>query len=413
MHTILVRLAAVVLLLGCAASGWGCWGAETDQPVVLLISFDGFRWDYRERFETPNFDRLAAHGIQARGLIPVFPTKTFPNHYSVVTGLYPARHGIVANVFYDPDLDETFRAGTEEAAQGERWWGGEPVWVTVEKQGLKAAAMFWPGNEAPFEGKRPTYWMPYEHEMPNEDRVEQVLQWLDLPTGERPSFITLYFSIVDSAGHRYGPDAPETAEAVAQADRLLGRLWEGLSQRELLKKVNILIVSDHGMTPTWPTQAIALDRYVDLQKAGVVHFAPATGLRPAPEDMEEVAAALADVPHARLLRRDSMPERFHYGGNPRIPPLILLADEGWSITSSSVLEESPWRLEGGTHGYDNQLQSMHGIFLAHGPAFKQGYVVEEVENIDLHPLMLHLLGLEAPPSDGRLEDVEHLLRQRP
>ncbi|HSR66438.1 MAG TPA: ectonucleotide pyrophosphatase/phosphodiesterase [Acidobacteriota bacterium] len=390
-----------------------CSNQGNPPSALILISFDGFRWDYLDHAETPNFDRLTSHGIRARGLIPVFPTKTFPNHYSIVTGLYPANHGVVANVFYDPEYDEHFRAGTREAAQEERWWGGEPLWVSAERQGLKTAPKFWPGNEAPVQGVRPSYSMPYQHGMPNPERVEQVLEWLDLPVAQRPSFITLYFSMVDSAGHAYGPDSPQVTEKVVEADQLLGQLWEGLEQRSLLQSVNILIVSDHGMVATSPLRAVALDDYVDLEKANVVHWAPATGLWPSEENLQEVAAAAAQVPHTRLLSGQELKEHFNYAGHRRIPPLLLLAEEGWSIATSQFIKENPERLQGGSHGYDHRLQSMQGIFLAHGPAFKQGYVVEAFENVHIHPLMGHLLGIETPPSDGRLEAVAHLLRQAP
>ncbi len=379
-------------------------------PTVLLVSLDGFRWDYPALYETPTLDSIAARGVHAEALVPVFPTKTFPNHYTQVTGLYPEHHGIVANTMHDPRMDASFSLGNQEAIEDPRWWGGEPLWVTAEEQGQIAATYFWPGSEAPIGGVRPTYWKTYDGDVSGEARVRQVLDWLDLPPGERPTFITLYLSRVDHAGHVHGPRSDEVAEAVREVDTLLGRLLDGLAARGLTDEVNLIVTSDHGMTPTSPERVVMLDEYVDLANVEIVAYSPVLMLYAEAGQEEDVIENLRRAPHLTVYRKENVPEVFHFADHPRVPPIIAIADEGWSITTRGYYAENPERFDGGGHGYDHRLTSMHGIFYARGPAFTNGKTVAPFSSVHLYDLIAHLLGLDPAPNDGSLDSVRVVLK---
>jgi predicted AlkP superfamily pyrophosphatase or phosphodiesterase len=398
--------------MGASPVGSGEDPAPQAPSPVLLIGIDALGWDLPSKTKTPNLDRLAAGGVTTERLVPVFPSKTFPNFYSIATGLYPAHHGIVANNMYDPDFDAWFHLSDRSAVGDGRWWGGEPIWVTVEKAGLKAAAYFWPGTEARIQGIRPTHWQLYDESAPNRARVDQVLRWFDLPAHKRPSLITLYFSDVDHAAHDYGLESKQVRRALRAVDRAVGRLLTGLRKRGVLEQTNIIVVSDHGMTPISPDRVIYLDDYLDGGAVQVVDWNPVLALRPRPgHEEEEVFAALAGAhPHLAVYRKSEIPERFQYRDQPRIQPILGVADEGWSITSRSRQSRTRDRHRGANHGYDNQLVSMGATFIATGPGFRQGVVVPPFENIHIYGLLCALLGLEPAPNDGDLEIVREMLR---
>ena len=387
-----------------------CGDHQRLKPTVLLISLDGFRWDYLEKADTPNLDRLVSTGVKARALIPVFPTKTFPNHYTIVTGLYPENHGIIANTMFDPAYGDTFRLSKPEAVSDGRWYDGEPLWVTAEKQDRISATLFWPGSEAEIEGVRPTYWYEYDHDLPHADRINQVLAWLDLPPDRRPTFITLYFPDTDDQGGRFGPDSQELATAVARVDSTLGSLFEGLMERGLMEEINIIVASDHGMAAIDSTRVIFIDDYIDLSQAGVIDWSPVLGLRPPEEVREDIYEALKTAhPHLQAYRREEMPSRLHYSTNHRIPYIIGIADEGWSITSHAFYDRDSSRFIGGASGYDNRYPSMHAIFIARGPAFENGLEVPPFQNIHIYNLIARVLGLKPAPNDGSLDSVKVML----
>ena len=387
-------------------------GKATLTPTVLLISLDGFRWDYLERYDAPTLKRLAAEGVRARQMIPSFPTKTFPNHYTIVTGLYPEHHGIVSNTMYDPEMDASFSIGNREAQRDGRWWEGEPLWVTAEKQNQTSATYFWPGTEAEIQGVRPTYWGPYDGRVPGPERVDQVLAWLDLPQEERPTFVTLYFSTVDSRGHASAPVSDEVAAAVRTVDGHLARLVEGLKTRGLYDDVNIIVVSDHGMVETSPERVVLLDDYIALDDVHIVEYSPVLMLRPKAGRDDAVYEGLREAPHLTVYRKEDLPDAFHYRAHHRIPPLLGIADEGWSISTRAFVRDNPNSFRGATHGYDHRLPSMQALFVARGPAFIEGVVVEPFANVHLYSLMTHILGLEPAPNDGDLGAVQHLLQER-
>ena len=377
------------------------------RPTVILISLDGFRYDYLDRYQPPNLLSLTRNGVQARWMTPSFPSKTFPNHYTIATGLYPQNHGIVENNVFDKGFNATFTMGNREEVQNGRWWFGEPIWVTAEKQGQKAAPLFWPGSEAEIAGTRPTYWKPYDGKMPNEARVDSILAWLDLPKAERPTFLSLYFSDVDTAGHDFSPEAAETRDAVFKVDSDLGRLIQGLQTRGIFEQVNLIIVSDHGMAPQDPNNVIILDELFDANLAEKIMW---TGeiVSIFPKDGKEAAiykTLKAKLPpQAGIYQKADLPARLHYSTSPRIAPLLVLPDEGWTLSSRKRFDEMKGRepkngLRGG-HGYDNELVSMRAIFIGHGSAFKKGIVIEPFENIQLYNVMTRILGLTPAANDG-------------
>ncbi len=391
------RLFAGVLCLAMLAAGAAC-GARPAPPLVL-VSFDGFRWDYAGRTETPVLDRLAAAGARAERLIPVFPSKTFPGHYSVATGLYPGHHGIISNNMRDPGWPETFRLAAREEVQNGRWWGGEPVWVTAEREGLRAGVYFWPGSEAPVGGTRPHWWSAYDDTVAWETRVDAALEWLTLPVAERASFVALYFEEPNNAGHANGPDAPETAAAVRRADAILGRLLDGLAERGV--DANVLVVSDHGMAQNDLSRVIVLDDYVTLFPDEIFEFGAIGQIFPRPGREDELFAALEHAhPQLDVYRRGAVPERLHLFDHPRVPPILLSPAVGWEVVPRAVVDEGASRMIAGDHGFDPAHPDMHGIFYAAGPGIARGVQLQAVEQVDIYALVCRLLGIEPAANDG-------------
>ncbi len=405
-----IRALVFVLLLSFAASAQAPRPIGDLKPTVILISIDGFRYDYLDKYSPPNLQRLAATGVRAEAMIPSFPTLTFPNHYTIVTGLYPAHHGIVANEMYDPSFDATFVYKDPVATEG-RWWGGEPIWITADRQGQKTASMFWVGSAAPIDGMRPDYWEPFDAKVSPDQRADKILGWLDLPAEQRPTFLALYFDQVDHEGHEAGPDSPQVRDAITKVDAAIGRLLDGLRQRGIEERVNIIVVSDHGMKATPPNQVIFIDDYIDLRRVRVVTRAQFFTLWPAKGETDAVFTQLRKVPHARVYRREKVPERWHYTGNARIAPIMLLADEGWTITDREYAKSH--ELKQGGHGYDNNLRSMQATFIAHGPAFKPGAKLPAFSNVDVYDLMAYLLRLKPARNDGTLRVFRPVLVGKP
>ncbi len=408
------RSIAVLLSLGAitlSACTPGRVAPETVPPTVILVSVDGLRWDYIDRPVMVNLRKLAAAGVRAEGIVPAFPTKTFPNHYTMVTGLYPDHHGIVANNMWDPALEARFGLSLREAVGDGRWWEGEPIWVTAEKQHQRTAPMFWPGSEAEIEGIRPTYWVPYNGDIPDKARVDSVLAWLDLPPDRRPTFLTLYVSAIDEAGHRYGTNSVEVNDGLARVDQVIARLVQGLESRGIRDRVDLIVTTDHGMADTSPERVILIDDYLDLSTVRVIDWSPVIAIAPPPDRIEDVYRLLAHAhPHLHVYRKQDIPAQLHYGTHPRIPAIIGIADEGWSIATRDRFEENPAWYGGANHGYDNSLKSMQGVFVADGPSFKDGARVPAFQNIHLYALMAHILGLVPAPTDGTLDSVRVMLR---
>ncbi len=404
-------LPLLLVLGGCATSAVQPGPSRGTHPPLLLISIDAYRADYFQRGYSPTLAMLARSGVHAKAMEPSFPSLTFPNHYTLVTGLYPDHHGIVNNTMYDPKLGK-FSLGIRSAVQDGRWWAeGEPIWVTADRDGMKTATMFWPGSGAKIHGYRPSYWRPFDDSVTASQRVDQILQWLDLPPAQRPQFLTLYFDAVDHAGHHYGPDTPQVDAAIKHVDDAIAQLIAGLKARHLFHHMNIIVVSDHGMASSPKGQYIRMDTIINLAHVRVVSMGELAGFDPKPGYAKAVAAKLvAPHPHMTCWRKADIPARFHYGTNPRVPALDCLADVGWQITSSNYLAHLRHPMSLGSHGYDNASPLMRALFIAHGPAFRKGVVVPEFPNVDVYPLMTHLLGIKAQPNDGSYRAVEDMLK---
>ena len=307
-------------------------------------------------------------------------------------------------------LNDTFRLSDRRTVRDGRWYAGEPIWVTAEKYGVRSASLFWPGSEAVIKGRRPTYWQPYDHNLPPLAVVGQALTWLDLPPAQRPSFISLYFHLVDDAGHRH-PDSIWVEAAVKRIDSTLGFLFAGLVERGLAGTTNIIVTSDHGMTAVDTNRIIFLDDYLDQAQLGVIDWAPALALRPGTEFQEAVYSGLKGAhPRLQIYRREEVPQRYHYSSHYRIPPIIGITDLGWQVTTRGRFRANPDGFSGGVHGYDPANPDMQAIFIASGPGFKSAVVMPPFESIHLYELMYRLLRVPPAPNDGSLERVTSLLR---
>ncbi len=378
------------------------------KPTVILISLDGFRWDYPDKYEAPNLQELIRGGVRAE-MVPAFPTKTFPNHYTLVTGLYPGNHGVVANNMWDDAMQSGFKMSDRAAVTNPQWWaGGEPIWVTAHKQGQKSAAMFWPGSEAPVGGVYPTYWQKYDDDMPHAARVAWVLAQLDRPVGERPTFSTLYFSAVDTAGHDFGPDTPEVRAAVAKVDAAVGELMLGLKQRGIFDRVNLIVVADHGMSRASNTGAIFLEDYVDPATVQIVDWSPVLAVRAKDGNNEALYEKLRKAPHMQMYRKQDIPQRLHYAKSARVMPVIGMAEPGWNITTRKRLANRT-KEERGTHGYDPAVRDMHAVFIAHGPNFKAGAKAKPFENVNVYPAIAKILGLKPAANDGDAQVLDKVM----
>ena len=373
-------------------------------PLTILISIDAFRADYLDRGVTPTLAGLAAGGVRG-DMRPSFPSKTFPNHYTLVTGLRPDRHGVVDNNMIDPAIPGViFSASNKAAVVDARWWNGaEPIWVSAERQGVRTGSMFWPGSEAPIQGVRPSQWAAYDESKPANVRVDEALSWLDLPANQRPGFITLYFDAVDTAGHHFGPDSAEVNAAAAQTDAAIARLVAGLKARG--RAANLVIVADHGMAPTPADHVIYADDLVPLAHTRTLTMGAFWTLYPVAGDEAEIDRALIrPLPHMQCWRKSQIPVRYHYGRHPRVPPYFCLAETGWEISTHAyrARHANPDR---GDHGFDPFAPAMRAVFVANGPAFRRGVRLKTFDNVDVYPLVAQVAGLKPEPNDGRLADV--------
>ncbi|MFD2531436.1 alkaline phosphatase family protein [Gracilimonas halophila] len=388
-----------------------CDPVEKDQKKVLLISFDGFRYDYLSKTDTPNFDKLVETGVISEGLIPIFPSKTFPNHYAIATGLYPENNGFIGNNMYDPEMDARFTIRDREAVENPAWYEGEPIWNTVEKAGKKAGTMFWVGSETPIQDMRPTHWKTYDESMNDSARIDTVVKWLSYDDPKQVDLATLYFHFVDSQGHWYGVDSPEVVSAIERADGLIGYLLERMDEAELTGRTNTLIVSDHGMADISRDRIVVLDDMIDPDDLEVIAYSPALMANVKDGKLDEVYNALKkNEENFKVYKRDEIPDRYHLKNHRRIPELLLVADLGYTINSQEYFDEREDYPSGATHGFDNREKEMHGIFIANGPDFKSAYKMQTFQNIHLYVLMAHLLDIEPAPTDGSIDSVSVMLK---
>ncbi len=408
-----MRKKAYLLLAIVLVSIGGCTQSkqQSDSQKTLLISFDGFRYNYLNKVETPHFDTLTANGVSAEGLIPVFPSKTFPSHYSIATGLYPEHSGVVGNTMYDPEWDEWYRIRDRQAVTNDKWYGGEPIWNTLEKQGVKTGTMFWVGSEADIQDMRPTHWKIYDESMPDRARIDTVLKWMSAPDSQTVDFATLYFSHVDSKGHWYGTESDSLKDAVRKSDQLIGYLKEQMKKKQLWQNTNVVIVSDHGMVNQSADKTIRLDNIINMDNVERITWGPLTMIWPKTGTEEQLYQSLkANAEHYRVYKKENLPERYHLKNHRRVSDIVMIADLGYTILDEEYEHQFLESLPRATHGYDNNQKAMQGLFRARGPAFKKGAEVEAFQSIHIYELINHLMGTEPVKNDGSLDSVKVLLQ---
>ncbi|RKP37063.1 alkaline-phosphatase-like protein, partial [Dimargaris cristalligena] len=414
-------------------------GTHAFRKTVILLSFDGFRADYLGRGLTPHFNQISLQGgLQAEFLSPCFPSITFPNHYSIVTGLYPEAHGIVSNEFFDPTFNESFYYKNDTLNRQSRWWGGEPIWVTAERNGQLAGVDMWPGSLAPVKDTLPTYLLPYKSRVAPRTKIDQLISWLDQPLDQRPTFLASYVPEVDSAGHTYSPDSEQVNSALALADDAVGYLQDSLAARNLTNIVNVIYVSDHGMAPVPTSQVIYLDDLLDMEQVRFITGYPLAGITPHVDEdipvLYETLKAKSEGQRWQVYLREDIPARFHYTDNERIPPIVCIPEVGWVFFTRQDYAHTHLGVgltdrTIGVHGYDNLDPSMRAILMAHGPDFRYGsltaattaeikykpdlddstlspvapaFIHSAFSNIELYNLMCHLLDLPANSNNGTL-----------
>lgn len=380
------------------------------RPVVILISSDGFRYGYHWKVPLPNIHRLRTNGTEAvPGMIPVYPTLTFPNHYSIATGLYPAWHGIIANYFSDPSSNEKFHPGNINP----KWWLGEPIWESVVKNGLISATYFWPGSDVSKGAWNCTvpYCQHYNGSVPYEDRVDTVLAYFDLSEDKRPSLITLYFEEPDHTGHAVGADDPHIDKAIFRVDQMLGRLFDGLDARNVFEDVSIILLGDHGMVGTCDKKIIYLEDFapwISIPSSWTDSLSPVLAVRPPLDvDVKEVfqnitealkSGKVANSEFLQVYLKEDFPARLHYTGSDRIQPIIGIVAEGYKVER----KRSSAKECAGAHGYDNEVLSMHPIFIAHGPQFGKGRQISSFINVEVYNLIAAILGIQGAANNGTL-----------
>ena len=371
---------------------------QLDKPYVILISFDGFRADYLDKYDAPNFTRMAREGARARGMIPVFPSKTFPNHLSIVTGVYPVKHGIVSNRFWDPARKSAYALGDPKSMGDGTWYTADPIWVTAEQQGMVTASLDWPGSDAAISGVRPTRFTRYKASTTMANRTDSLLAWLSLPDSIRPHLIAVYNPDLDHAGHNYGPWTPQVAAAIATADTMVGAILDGIARLPIATETYVILVADHGMTEVSRDTYLDIGTLVDTAGVIIAEGGPVVNLHVA--GGKSRAIILRDslnrrLEHGKAYLAGDVPERFHYRSNPRIGDIVVIMDEHWQLGRSRSSSR-------GQHGFDNMLPSMYAIFLAAGPGIRHGVTIAPFENVDVYTFMTELLGIAPPPGiDGK------------
>lgn len=388
-------------LISCVSS------KENKSPYVIVLSMDAFRWDYPDMYETPTLDSIALLGVKAESLKPCFPSKTFPNHYSMATGLYPDHHGIVQNSFYDPELDKHYRISDRKAVENPEFYSGEPIWITAEKQGIKSGSYFWVGSETSTDGILPSYWKKYDHNFPFEQRMDSVIAWLQLPESKRPHLIMWYLHEPDGVGHEHGPEAIEIHNKVQYLDSLLAVFIRKINQLQIANEINLIFTSDHGMSNISDERNIVIKDYIPKEWINQIEGNnPSYNMDIKSEFEDPAFEILSKVEHLKIWKHGELPERLHYGTNSRTLDFTLVADSAWSLN---------WKRRNfdykGTHGYDNDNKDMHAIFYGIGPAFKVNYNQPTFNNIDLYSLIANILNLNPAKTDGDLNNVIEMLKE--
>ena len=377
---------------------------SNSDKYTLVVSFDGFRYDYLNRVPTPNFDRFIEDGVKASSLAPIFPSLTFPNHYSLATGYHSDKHKILGNKFFSKTLNKDYSMRDSKAVQNGHFYGMEPIWVTAEKNNILSATYFWIGSEAEINGYRPTIYKKYDGSVKFKSRVDSVISWYDLPIEKRPKLTMLYFSEPDYTGHEYGPNSNEVDESVIEMDAIFGYLINELSKTKVYKNLDIIVVSDHGMSDVSTDKVILLDEFIDLDQYKVVSSFAVTHLWNL-NDNKDISRIFDNENNVQIFKKGQFPNRYHYS-NSDSPDYLIVANLGWSLTTTQKLNQGR-SFPGGMHGYDPNYLEMHGIFFANGPSFKSGVRIGSFENINIYPIICKTLGI--PPYKKNLHWDDSLL----
>lgn len=402
-----------LIIIACFGNGFG---QPSSTPYVLLVSFDGFRYDYAEKYKAPHFKEIQTKGVHAKALIPSFPSKTFPNHYTIVTGLVPGSHGLVDNQFYDRDRKTVFNLDDRTKVEDSYYYYGTPLWQLAKQHGLKSASYFWVGSEVNDPEKKPDYAFDYDSKISPSEQVKQVLDWLHLPPNDRPHFIALYFSFPDHEGHTYGPSAEETRLAVLRADSVLASLMTGIKETKL--PVNLLVVSDHGMKELIRQEStfILLNELINEGDTSVrvVNNGSQAHLYFNSSSKKETVYQRLKEKEGRFVvyRKEEFPSRWKYDGK-RTGDLLVVAKPGFYIQKADhFVTDNKTGSRFGVHGYDPEMEKdMRGIFYAIGPNIKSNRELEAFQNIHLYPLMAKILGLPLPAIDGKEKVLRRIYKK--
>ncbi len=400
-------VASALLIIFQLSFAQNLFSQKTGHQTTVILSLDGFRWDYPEKTNTPGLNRIAKEGVKAVSLIPSFPSKTFPNHYTIATGLFPDHHGLVNNSFYDSVYDLSYAIGKSSARKNPAFYGGEPIWITAMKQGLKTASFFWVGSDVPIQGMHPDYWKMYDGKVPFSDRNDTIIKWLSLPDSLRPRLILAYYHEPDAIGHEFGPDHPETFRVVRTIDSLTGSLYDRIRKLADSDNINFIVVSDHGMGEISSERNIVLRDFIpESWPVKIEGGNPNFNLYAEGAWIDSAYLSLRKTKHLRVWKPSEVPGYLNYGSHYRTGNIIVVADSAWSVT----LKKPGKPFTGGTHGYDFRNTDVHAIFYASGPAFKENYIHPSFQNIHIYPLLAHLLGISPAQTDGEFSQVETMLK---
>ncbi|MFH0734973.1 MAG: ectonucleotide pyrophosphatase/phosphodiesterase [bacterium] len=378
---------------------------------VILVSFDGFRWDYQNRGITPNLDEVINEGVTALSLRPCFPSKTFPNHISIATGMFPENHGIISNDFTNPFTNEEYKMSDTVITRQSKWYNGEFIWETLERNNIRTASYFWPGSELTLKERKPSFNKQYQHKFPYKNRVDSVISWLQLPENIRPHFITLYFDATDTYGHKYGPNSAGVNFAIKQLDSIAGYLINRINEIGLTDKTNIIFLSDHGMTDISNERIINIQELLKDYKAEFFNDGPVMTIKTEPKDRDKVYNLLCGQKHFTTYKKENLPDYFRYNKNPFISDLILVADLGWTLANNGSINKIKKYGGLGNHGFSKDELDMHGFFVAKGPSFKNNFKTGTIWNIDIYPLICKIFSVSPRSNiDGNLERIQFLLK---
>ncbi|KAM4041858.1 bis(5'-adenosyl)-triphosphatase ENPP4 [Anomaloglossus baeobatrachus] len=401
-------LVLVLFLLHSIALCSGESSGNSSYPRLILVSFDGFRADYLWNYSLPNLQKFIDDGILVREVKNVFITKTFPNHYSIVTGLYAESHGIVANSMYDKDTNQTFTVGSFSSKTNPVWWNeATPIWVTNQRAGRRSGSAMWPGSDVQIQNVTINDFLPYDSNVTFAERVDNITMWFT-KANDPINFAALYFEEPDKSGHHYGPeDKGNMTKVLTTVDGYIGYLVAKLKEAKLWESVNVIITSDHGMAQCSRDRVITLDKCIGRGNYTLVDQTPVAAILPL-KDRNEVYNLLKNCSeHMKVYLKEDIPDQYHYKKNSRIQPIILVADEGWTIVQNASTDVAL-----GNHGYNNSLRSMHPFLAAHGPAFHKGVKLSTINSVDIYPMMCHILGLNAEPNNGTLSATNCVLTDK-